>query len=256
MRRRSLSILTGLAVLTLLTASCGYKAPPRPLLQPLPTAPGNLSVRQFGTEVQLAWTLPQTNQDGSELTDLAGFDIYRMSYDPAADCPECRDTSVLIERLDLAYLQNARREGNRVFYLDRGITPGTGYRYRIVPFTGNQQAGAPAQKEQVMIEPPPPPDDLLAEGHDRLVRLSWAVAIPADPQQVLLGYNIYRRRGDAHFSRLPLNQALLTITEFDDFEVTNGARYGYQVTSVVRSVSGTAESAPSAQAEATPEAGR
>jgi len=242
--------------LTLTLTGCGFKGPPQPLLQPLPAAPQALTVRQYGSEMQLAWNLPQKNQDGTGLTDLAGFDIYRMSYDPATDCPECRDTSVLIERIELAYLKNASREGNRIFYLDRGVEAGSGYRYRVVPFTANRQAGAPGLIQQVMAVPPPAPVNLDAEAHDRLVRLTWTAASPEAPGQVLRGYNVYRRKGSEAFSRLPINRALLTITGFDDFEVVNNASYGYQVTSVVRTLNGQAESMPSPIAESTPEAGR
>jgi len=248
--------LAGLFALILSLAACGFKGPPKPLLQPLPAAPQALSARQFGSEMQLSWSLPQKNQDGTPLTDLAGFDIYRMSYDPAADCPECRDTSVLIERLELGYLRNARREGNRIFYLDRGVEAGSGYRYRVVPFTANRQTGAPGQIQQRMAEPPPAPGELVAEAHDRLIRLSWTATSPEAPGQVLLGYNVYRRSGNEAFSRLPINRALLTVAGFDDFEVVNAVNYGYQVTSVVRTLGGQAESAPSPTAEATPEAGR
>ena len=70
-------------------ASCGKKGPVRPLLKPLPQAPAAVTVRQQGETTLLSWTLPTRNQDASSLTDLQGFAVYRMEYDPVEGWPGC-----------------------------------------------------------------------------------------------------------------------------------------------------------------------
>jgi len=241
------------ALLGLLTA-CGHKGPPLPLLKPQPAAVQQLEVRQQGSVLQLSWILPERNQDGSALTNLAGFNLYRQGYDPQDECPECTDTANLLRRVELDYLQGARRDGNRILVSDGDLEIGRGYRYRVAAVTVDGLEGAPASVKQVVQPPIPAPTGFTAGGHDRLVSLAWQAPKPEAGVE-LLGYQLYRADGEAPFVR-PLNEQPLAATSYDDFQVENGRSYRYGVRSLARRDGQLVESPLSGPVAALPQAGR
>ena len=241
-----------LMVLLALLAGCGRKGPVRPKLAPLPAAPVNAVVEQQGDALLLSWTLPAANQDGSPLTDLQGFRLYRMTYDAEQACPECRDLSELHQLIDLDYLQAAVRIGERLFFRDTDVRPGVGYHYRIVPFNRAGREGAPFALRRPFFDPPVPPAAVTATGHDRLVRLAWE---PVRTAGELLGYNVYRRTPDQPFPFGPLNREIVTAAGYEDYGPKNDQPYLYAVRSVLRIGELTVESGLSATVEAIPRSG-
>ena len=236
--------------------ACGKKGPVRPLLQPLPAAPGHLTVEQQGERFAVAWTIPTAYQDGTPLADLQGFQVFKMQFDATRDCPECRDTSVLLANVDLDYLRAVQRNDQRLTLWDADLVPGSSYQYRVVPFTRTGAAGLPATAKRPCLVPPPPPTGLTASGHDRMVKLEWAA--PANlPQAVeLKGYNLYRRLPGEVFPDLPLNHEPLAAPAYEDFSVTNDIAYGYAVRSVADIGGIRVESVLSAAVNILPRAGQ
>lgn len=241
-----------LLILLTLTA-CGKKGPVRPLELPLPAAPGAFEIRQRGEQFLLAWTIPTANQDGTPLTNLEKFQVFRMRFLPQEDCPDCRDTSTLWREINLDYLQETRRLGDRLFLADTEVEPGFGYRYRIVPVTARGRAGAPATAGRTFQPPPGAPQQLVATGHDRMVRLSWEP--PADSPDEIAGYNVYRRTEGDPPLLLPLNSTLITHNFHEDFGLENGQSYLYTIRTVAGSGAASVESAPSETATAVPAPG-
>jgi len=244
-----------LILLLILLAGCGNKGPVRPLKQQVPAAPKALEVQQKGTRFLVAWDRPRTNQDGSELTNLEGFRVFKMKYDLAQDCPECRDTSVLLLDVDLEYLRDVRRSGERLYLWDDELEPGFGYQYRIVPYNSKGREGELVRLRVPFVYPSTAPEGLVAENHDRMVRLRWQPAIEVRAEVELLGYNLYRREGDESFPFPPVNLGILTEPTFEDYGVENGKTYIYAVRTVARIRGNTVESQLSAAAEARPQAG-
>lgn len=249
--------LRTIAILLLLVfaAGCGKKGPVQPLRQPLPAAPEALTVQQKGDRFLVAWRPPVRNQDGSELKNLEKFRVYKMRYDLADDCPECRDTSVLLQEVDLDYLREVRRVGDRLYLWDTELEPGFGYQYRIVPVNTKRREGAPVILRLPFVNPPAAPGGLAAEDHDRMVRLRWQPVTEAGAEAELLGYNLYRREGDEPFAFAPVNPEILAEPAFEDYGVENGRTYIYSVRAVIRLRGNTVESQLSAPAEARPQAG-
>lgn len=254
MSRPVLPILLILLLLAL-PAGCGKKGPVQPLKQPLPTAPEALTVQQKGDRFLVSWLPPVRNQDGSELKDLKQFRVYKMRYDLADDCPECRDTSVLVAEIDLDYLRDVRRIGDRFFLWNSEMEVGFGYQFRVVPITRKGREGNSALLRLPFVTPPPPPVRLTAENHDRMVRLRWQppVEVPAEAERV--GFNVYRREGLEAFSLLPVNREILAEPAFDDYSVENGHTYEYAVRTVVRILETKVESQLSNPATAAPQPG-
>lgn len=247
-------LLIGLVCLAL--AGCGHKGRPLPLQQPLPIAPPDLQARQRGNSMLISWTIPDKNQNETPLTDLAGFNLYRMIFDPRDTCPECQDRSLLLQSIDLDYLVNAQLVEQRVYLADHGIRPGKGYFYRVTARTAAGHEGASAEVQREALPAPDAPLGLSAIGLDRLVRLEWQAVTPQSAAESLLGYQLYRGAADGRIEPAPVNSELLTSTGYDDFSVDNGQTYNYQIRSVIRRGDLTLESLPSVVVAATPQAGR
>jgi len=250
-----LRLLPLLACLLLALGGCGKVGPVKPLEQPLPAAPEKLTSMQQGNLMQLAWDIPTSNLDGSPLTDLQGFNVFKMRYDLAEDCPECRDISTLLRQVDLEFLKNADRRGNRLTFWDNDLEPGFGYQYKVVAYTRRNREGAPAITRRPFLTPPASASMIRASAHDRMVRLEWQpVTGPADGE--LLGYNLYRRSTGEVLSSLPVNTAPLSETTFEDFGLQNGVSYSYTLRAVIKTKNTRLESNASSPVEATPKVGQ
>lgn len=236
-----------LALVLLLVTACGYKGPVRPKLLPVPAAATDLQLQQRGNDLLLSWKIPTSNADGTPLTDLHEFRIYRMIFDPASDCPDCRDTSTLLVTIALSYPAPALRYADRLFYTDRDILPNQGYLYRVTPVNAERQPGNPATIRTVLAAPPLVPADLTAAGLDRQVRLQW------QPVPDVSGYALFRTRPGQPFPPWPVHSGILTKTEFNDFAVENGADYLYAVRSVKGSGAGKVESGLSPTVQVRPD---
>ena len=250
-----LRTLLPLLLLLLLLPGCARKGPVRPLLKPLPAAPKNFTIAQKGNHFLLGWGIPQENQNGAPLTDLQGFRVYRLRFEPARDCPECREATELWRQVDLDYLQGARRLGERLYLRDGDLEAGSGYRYRVVPFTRSGFEGSPATAQRIFTAPPPTPTDLSATPLDHLVRLRWAPVEEKRSGVKFLGYNLYRSPAKEAFPPSPVNLQVLREPHFEDFGVENGQTYRYAVRTVVSSGGLTMESSLSNEVRTTPNAG-
>lgn len=222
-----------LLILLLLLPACGKRGPLRPKLAPLPVAPADFQARQLGDGLLLSWTLPGANQDGSPLQDLRTLHLYRDEFEPAEECPECRESSVPYREIDLDYLQQTRRQDNRLLFTDEAIQPGRGYRYRLVAVGGSGQEGAPAKLRIIAQAVPPTPQQLVATPLDRQVRLNWAPVTPPSGT-TLIGYNVYRRSPASAFVEAPANLAPLTTTSFDLFGLENDQAYIFGVRTLLQ----------------------
>ncbi len=227
-----LSVL--LCWMPLLLVGCGIKGPVQPLAQSRPSAATELTLQQQGEGLLLRWRLPQSNQDGSPLTDLAGFRIYRTAFDLEQDCPDCRQDWPLWRRVELDYLQSAQLRRGELYLLDRDLDTRQSYSYRVIPFNRWGQDGPAVEARQDLLPPPPAPFGLQARrGEDRLT-LSWEEPKLGDGVE-RLGYRIYRRRPGQVFPTAPLNPTLLTQPFFEDRDFDKSARsYVYGVRLLVR----------------------
>lgn len=233
--RRFYPVISAALVCALFLCACGKKGPVMPLEAKLPTAPAQVSLSQRGSSLLLAWELPALNQDGSDLDNLKRFDIYRIDYDPEAGCPECRNPQHLLQQIDVAFYRSKKRNSNRLYMWDHFVKPGNGYRYRIVPVTENEQAGADATIHRPCFPAPPSPTALNARTSDRQVVLTWNAPGPEDNSQAsLIGFNIYRCKEGEYFGTRPLNREPVQNTTYEDMSLDNHITYRYTVRSVVK----------------------
>ena len=231
-------------LLSLLGSSCARKGPLRPKLHSQPDAPQQLTILQQGEGLLIGWSLPTRNLDGSPAEDLSGFRILRMTFSAEDGCSNCRQPDDLRANIDLAYADPAYRIGDRFYWRDQQLTPGTGYRYLVQPLSAGGRTGAAADISQVLKLPPPPPEGLQVTHEDGIARLSWQQ--PAlDSGMELLGFQVYRRRDATPFPPIPLNPQPLQTTELVDESPRDGHLYEYRIGTLVRVGDIRLESVPS-----------
>jgi hypothetical protein len=97
--------------------------------------------------------------------------------------------------------------------------------------------------------PPAPPANLVANGGNQQVTLSWS----ASKSKGVGGYRVYRQNSDGTWPSTPISTTAPTTTTYTDTGLTNGITYTYRVTTISTS-SPPLESAPSNTASATPSA--
>ena len=220
-------------LLLLLGTGCARKGPLQPKLHSLPDAPQPLTILQRGEGLLLGWSLPTRNLDGSPAEDLTGFRILRMTYSSENGCSSCRQPGDLRASIDIDYPEPAQRIGRRFYWLDEQLTVGKGYRYLVQPLTVGGRPGAGADISQVLQCPPPAPEGLQASTEDGVVRVTWQQ--PAlDTGMELLGFQVYRRRGDTPFPPIPLNLQPLQTTELVDESPRDGHPYQYRIGTLVQ----------------------
>jgi hypothetical protein len=247
-RLASLTIFLLLLTLT----GCGVKAPPVQIGKPLPAAPTDLSLQQKGNDLQLAWTIPTVNQDGTPLDGLRYFVISRLSYRPGDYCDECRDSGSDQIKIYLDFPTPATRIGNRFYLNDLDLPYNVGYRYRVVPVNANAETGAEARAHRTMLPAPPAPTAFQIKTFDRSLRLKWEAGTVAAEQGKLLGTNLYRTVGGKPFEPQPLNSQPIRDSQYHDFGLDNNQTYRYGLRSVIEIDGQQIESAMTETIEATP----
>lgn len=224
--------LQGPLLLLLLLVACGQKGPVRPLIEQVPGPVTGASLSQQGKSLVLRWRLPIRNLDGTPLRQTPQLDLFRMSYDPANDCPDCADRSILLATIEPDLPAPALLTSSGYLLRDRNLTPGSGYQYRLVPRL-HKDAGAPTVLRQTYLQPPPAPRNASALPEDRGARLSWEAPL-LGTEETLIGYQIYRRSQNLPLDPAPINSLPLQKTHFDDFSLENGRTYIYLIRALVR----------------------
>lgn len=249
---RGLKSILLMTCLTLL-AACGNKGPVQPLKTSMPrpiTAP---ELRQQGDALLLGWQLPTSNLDDTPLKQPPMVEIYRMTYDPADECPECFDRSTLLTSINPELPAPALRVGNRYLLHDRPLQAEIGYQYKLIVLNEDGRQSRPIILRQTYSEPIGAPQHLKLVPQDRSVSLQWQ-APPLKTNDSLIGYLVYRRQ-NADGSPYPLTSQPLKDTKFEDFSLDNGTRYHYQVRALVKRGNNQLEGLASPELSATPQAG-
>jgi len=249
---RLLLALIALGLLPL--TACGVKGDLQPKGKPDPLPVTNLEVRQQAGTVLLNWDMPNRNQDGTDLTDLAGFRVGVYTYAPDSFCQECRDQEVL-ETIEVANPYPARILGRTVYLRSADISPERGFRYRVIPMTTAGKLAPPKDIRLTVKPAPAAPASVKIEQLDRGAKLFWT--LPGDIQQVgeLLGVNIYRGLDKEALAPEPINQAPVKGNNYDDFSLTNGITYQFGIRTVINIDGAVVESALSEIVKATPKPG-
>lgn len=214
-------------------AACGKRGALTPPEALVPAAISDLRVEQQGDSFLISWSAPTREVGGRPLKGLAGFRLLRREVlPPGDDCEACEDAYRLIEMVDLEYMRQTGRFGDRFFYHDAGLRRGTTYQYKVVAFRKDGTSGRDSDKLRRHLVSPPPPPEPVALSTSAGTIIEWS-AVAAEKGTVV-GYNIYRWRGGEPIPPVPLNEQPIPAPRFEDLRVEPGTVYFYVVRSVAR----------------------
>lgn len=233
-----------LAVVGLAVTGCGKRRPPLPPIESVQQRTELLSGAQRGNQVILSWPAPRRNAPDSSVQSIRRIDVYRLAEKPNAPLPLTEDEfsakSTLIGSVTYEQIQNA---GETLTYIDRLELAGQPTRLRYAINYVNAAGQRAAFSNFLLIEPAAriaQPPSIIATGKENTeegVVIRWqppAANIDGSTPLNLLGYNIYRiDESQTDSGQTPINNALLTATEYVDKSARFGETYRY----VVRSVS-------------------
>jgi predicted small lipoprotein YifL len=181
---------------------------------PVPPAMGE--PRLFRDRIELDWTTPAANIDGSAPAALGGYTVYRSEdrgrFEKRASVPAGETT-----------------------FADRDFEFGRTYSYFVRASTTESEPGLESGDSETRditprdVFPPGAPAGLVAVAGPGVISLSWEAGREAN----LAGYKIWRREeGGAAFR--PLVSGLVTANAFTDASVEKGKTYIYAVSACDR----------------------
>ncbi len=224
-----------LLVMVLLTSACGKKGA---LIYPdmlVPAAPANVSVRQVGSSIKLAFKLPDKDKAGQPLMDLSGVKILRRETTSGQDsgCNSCANDFRVFKAIYVDHLDaSIQRFGSTFMMLDSDVRAGSEYAYRVLAFTKGNVSGEASRPVQTALVQAVQPPVLQALPEPTEVKLEFTGQPPLEG--VLAGYNLYRTvKGDS-LPFLALNKEPLANASFIDAGLERGVIYVYAVRMVVR----------------------
>jgi len=183
--------------------------------------PDKPSTRVTETGIEVSWTAPASNENGSQPVNLIGYNLYR-------------NVGGVVSKLnDIPLTQPG--------YVDRAFQWGVSYGYTLRalsaappggpvpgPIESNESAAAVVVPRDVF--PPAAPGSITIASINGTIFLFW----PANSEPDTQGYNVYRSESEQapQASWVKVNPRLVTTMTFRDDRVDIGKRYFYQLTAV------------------------
>ncbi|UCD83651.1 MAG: carboxypeptidase regulatory-like domain-containing protein [Deltaproteobacteria bacterium] len=166
-----------------------------------PDPPYGLDAFAGDGEVDLWWIAPDSNENGSWLTDLAGYNVYRRQEGGVYDFP-----------INFSEYPS---------YQDSGLINGETYYYVVTavddydPWNESYFSDEVSATPVTVNPPPPPPTNVSIIEQPASIIIQWDGPSISD----LSGFNIYRRINGSYGS-VPLNPILIP-AEYEQFYDTN-----------------------------------
>lgn len=230
-------------LLLFLCAGCGVRRNPLPPIERIPQRTELLSGVQRGNRVLLSWPAPQRNAPATSVQRIRRMDIFRLAERPEDPLPLTEDEfaarATLIGSVTYETMQNS---GDTLTYIDTLELAGQPTRLRYALRYVNASGQRASFSNFLLIEPAAriaEPPTLLspAEETENAITVRWrppTTNIDGSTPVNLLGYNVYRTSpSQTEISQTPINNALVSGTEYVDKSFQFGEQYNY----IVRSVS-------------------
>ena len=181
----------------------------------VPNPPSQIRTRVLQDRIELAWTAPAANFDGSVPAAVRGYTVYRAEKDGARTRISAQPVR------EPAFADRAFEFGRAYAYIVRSVTdPGPG-------FVESDDSTAAEVKPADTFPPAAPAGLSIAAGPDFL-SLAW----DASPEKDLAGYLVWRWVGDDAKNYIRLTKTPILETAFTDRSVEKGKSYTYFVTAV------------------------
>ncbi len=220
----------------LLAGGCGKKDDPT---APVAVAPGKVrdfAVRPRGNAIVVSFVLPEKNNDGSLLADLAGFTVLRSEQPFARECKDCPKRFLVIGDIDYkTYLMN-NPQGGAIEYSDSALTVQTVYTYRVMGYDADKRPGVPVTGPDTYWDvPSAPPRAVRAELQGKSVVLRWEVPATLQDGAAFEGpvaYNLYRRTPETSFPLVPINSEPIAALSCRDRGIIKDSDYVYTLRAI------------------------
>jgi predicted phage tail protein len=244
MPSKSCLLLTGLLLPALfLFANCGKRRPPLPPVERVQQRTELLSGVQRGNQVILSWPAPRRNASDTSVQSIRRIDVYRLAEKPRAPlaltAEEFATRSTLIGSVTFDEIKTAT---DTLTYTDTLELAGEPTRLRYAVRYVNAAGQRAGFSNFLLLEPAAriaQPPTMIATGKEiseDTITINWqppAANIDGSTPVNLLGYNVYRISDADDEPAQPINDALVSGTQYQDRTFKAGETYHY----VVRSVS-------------------
>jgi len=250
--RNFFQIFPVVCLLMFLTVSCGIKDGPY-LPQPVvPKAARGFQVLLRSEGILLEWRAPKKNTDGSPLTNLGGFRIFRAETAFEDICLSCPRDFIPIFDYVYAGPQDRVPAENRLLYTDTDLKYRNMYTYKLQVYNRNNDPGKPAVASDVYWDLPfSAPRKVTAGKSGRLVTISWEPPLTmadGSPAEPFCGYNLYRSEKSGEAGTIPVNEEVFSETAIEDIPPDKNRVYYYTVRAVRKVRDSLVESVASAEA--------
>lgn len=168
MTRISLVVLLALC---LGLVACGKKDMPVPMGAIHPKSINDLQYIITPNGVELNWTIPTRNVDGSPILALKGFELYKavISEDSCKGCPIAFESPVFLP------METVSKSGQKMFYEDRTLKKGQRYAFEIRTVKAFMNRSEPSNRVIFTWHPPAsPPSQPIAVSMVDGLGLSWS----------------------------------------------------------------------------------
>lgn len=223
---------------------CGKRRPPLPPVERVQQRTELLSGAQRGNGVILSWPAPLRNAPDESVQSIRRIDVYRLAEKPTAPLPlteeEFAARSTLIGSVTYDQIKYATDTLTYTDTLELAGEP-TRLRYAIRYVNASEQRAA--FSNFLLIEPSArvaKPPTLISTGREvgeDAIAITWQPPdsnIDGSTPVNLLGYNVYRLdESQSEVNQNPINNSLVSVTQYVDRNFRFGANYRY----VARSVS-------------------
>ena len=239
-----LLVLAFLLPAVVLVVNCGKRRPPLPPMERVQQRTELLSGVQRGNQVILSWPAPRRNAPDESVQSIRRIDVYRLAEKPRAPLglteEEFATRSTLIGSVTYDEIKVAT---DVLTYTDTLELAGEPARLRYAVRYVNASGQRAAFSNFLLLEPAARialPPTMIATGKEvgeNAITISWqppAANIDGSTPVNLLGYNVYRvEESEDVNSQTPINDPLVSGTQYQDKNFKFGESYRY----VVRSVS-------------------
>jgi fibronectin type 3 domain-containing protein len=186
----------------------------------------NLAYSVSQGKVTLTWDPVTTNSDGSPLSDLAGYRVYRKD--------SAEDTFALVANVA------ASVDAQVTTYEDTSMFDGASYIYAVSAIDDESTPNEGEQSDELAVKTiPSVPQNLAATSGDSVIRLTWDSVQDSETPKLnenLAGYRIYRKEANDEGQHVFLAQVGADVTLYDDLTAENGVEYSYAVSSIDNSL--------------------
>jgi predicted phage tail protein len=227
----------------LVFVNCGKRRPPLPPIERVQQRTELLSGVQRGNQVILSWPAPRRNASDTSVQSIRRIDVYRLAEKPRAPlaltAEEFATRSTLVGSVTYDEIKKAT---DFLTYTDTLELAGEPTRLRYAVRYVNAAGQRAGFSNFLLLEPAARialPPVIIATGKEvseDVVTISWrppTANIDGSTPVNLLGYNMYRISDADDALVQPINDSLISGTQYQDRNFKAGETYHY----VVRSVS-------------------